>query len=140
LVVAIALGTFTGKYFYDETSAKSVFQEDECIFLQQGVYTDRKNMEENTRRIDPKVVVKERNRYYVYVGITKSEENAKKLKKIYSQQGYDIYEKNISISSLEFKNNLEQFDLLLGKAKRVEEIQSINEVILANYEQILQKS
>lgn len=140
LVVAIGLGTFVGKYFYDETNAKSVFKEEEVIFLQQGVYTDKVNMEENTKRIDPKVVVKEKDKYYVYVGITKKKENAKKIKNIYEQLGYDIYEKNQSIFSTEFKNNLEQFDLLLEKTKKEEEIQTINEVILANYEQSLQKS
>ena len=91
LVVAIALGTVVGRYFYNETSAKTVFGEDELIFLQQGVYTDKKNMEENIKRIDPKVVVKEQDKYYVYVGITKSKKNAEKIKKVYEKKGYDIY-------------------------------------------------
>ncbi len=140
LVVAIFLGTAVGKYFYDETSAKTVFQEDEIIFLQQGVYTDKNNMEENIKRIDPKVVVHNEDKYYVYVGITKNQKNAKKIKDIYDKKGYDIYEKVLSVSSEEFKNNVEQFDLLLEKATKEEEIMTINEVILANYEQTLQKS
>lgn len=140
LVVAISLGTVVGKYCYDETAAKTVFHEDDLIFLQQGVYTDKENMEENTKRIDPKVVVHEDHKYYVYVGITKKQKNAEKLKKIYEKKGYDIYEKKQSTSSEEFKNNLEQFDLLLDKAEKEEELISINEVILANYEQTLQKS
>ncbi len=140
LVVAILLGTAVGKYFYNETSAKTVFQEDEIIFLQQGVYTDKNNMEENIKRIDPKVVVHNEDKYYVYVGITKNQKNAQKIKDIYDKKGYDIYEKVLSVSSEEFKNNVEQFDLLLEKATKEEEIMTINEVILANYEQTLQKS
>ena len=140
LVVAIALGTVVGRYFYNETSAKTVFGEDELIFLQQGVYTDKKNMEENIKRIDPKVVVKEQDKYYVYVGITKSKKNAEKIKQVYEKKGYDIYEKMMQNESSEFKSNLEQFDLLLTKTTKEEELMSINEVVLANYEQTLQKS
>lgn len=140
LVVAIALGTVVGKYFYNETNAQTVFKEGEIIFLQQGVYTDKKNMEENIKRIDPKVIVEEDDKFYVYVGITKSKKNAEKIKALYEKKGYDIYEKNIAVSNEEFKNNLEQFDLLLNRAEKEEEITPINEVILANYEQILQKS
>ena len=140
LVVAIILGTFIGHYFYNETNAKSVFADDDFIFLQQGVYTNKENMEENTKRIDPKVVVEEDNKFYVYVGITKEKKNAQKLKKFYEKMGYDIYEKSIPVVSSEFKNNLEQFDMLLAKTTKEEEIITINEVILANYEQTLQKN
>ena len=42
--------------------------------------------------------------------------------------------------SSEFKSNLEQFDLLLTKTTKEEDLMSINEVVLANYEQTLQKS
>jgi len=139
-ICAIALGTIVGKYFYNETSAKTVFLEDDIIFLQQGVYTNKKNMEENIKRIDPKVVVEDGNKFYVYVGITKNKKNAQKIKAIYEKKGYDIYEKNLSVTGEEFKNNLEQFDLLLEKASKEEEIMTINEVVLANYEQTLQKS
>lgn len=140
LAVAILLGTVVGKYFYKENNTKTVFHENDIIFLQQGVYTDKKNMEDNIKRIDPKIVVEEQDKYYVYVGITKNQKNADKIKEIYEKKGYDIYEKKIPISNEEFKNNLEQFDLLLDKTTKEEELISINEVILANYEQTLQKS
>ena len=97
-------------------------------------------MEDNIKRIDPKIVVEEQDKYYVYVGITKNQKNADKIKELYEKKGYDIYEKKIPISNEEFKNNLEQFDLLLDKTTKEEELISINEVILANYEQTLQKS
>lgn len=140
LLLAVSLGTVVGKYFYQETNAKTVFQDEKLIFLQQGVYTNKENMEENSRRIDPKIVVEENEKYYVYVGITGDEKNAQKLKEIYQNQGYEIYEKKVDVSNQEFKSNLDQFDLLLSKTNKEEELLSINEVILANYEQILQKS
>ncbi len=140
LIVAMTLGTIVGKYFYNQTATKTVFGEEKIVFLQQGVYTDKNNMEENIKRVDPKVVVHEQDKYYVYVGITKNKKNAQKLKQIYEKKGYDIYEKTLPVASEEFKNNVEQFDLLLEKTNKEEEIMTINEVILANYEQTLQKS
>ena len=111
LFLAIVLGTITGKYVYGKENTEDVFQEGELIFLQQGVYTNKENMQENSKRIDPKIVVKEDDKYYVYVGITGKEENAKKLKELYEKMGGPIYQKKLNVSNLEFKNNLQQFDL-----------------------------
>ena len=38
-------------------------------------------MEENTQNISPKIINYDNNKYYVYIGITKDEENAKKIKR-----------------------------------------------------------
>ncbi len=140
LVTAVILGTFLGRYMEQKVNMQSVFQEENFIFLQQGVYTNKEHMEENSRKLDPKLVVFEDGKYYVYVGITKEKENAVKLEKIYEKKGYPVIERTGTVSNLEFENNLEQFDLLLKQTKKEEEILSINEVILSSYEQSLQKT
>ena len=93
----------------------------------------------NTNSIKIKLHEQVDNKNYVYVGITKNIENAKKLKRIYLEKGYDIYIKEQHITNEEFLSNLTQFDLLLNSTNDTEEILKIMEVIFANYEEIIKK-
>ena len=91
--------------------------------------------EENIKNISPKIINYDDSKYYVYLGITKDEDNAKKIKKIYSQKGYNIYIKEVKLNNEEFYNNVTQFDLLLNNTNNSNEILKITEVVLANYEE-----
>ena len=96
-------------------------------------------MLENTKDIEVKLINEENDKYYVYLGITKDEENAKKIKEIYTNKGYQLYIKEVSLTNEEFYNNVEQFDLLIKNTNKEEEILTIEEVVLANYEEIIKK-
>ena len=45
----------------------------------------------------------------------------------------------MKFSNEEFDHNVEQFDLLINSATNKEEILTIEEVVLANYEEIIKK-
>ena len=61
----------------------------------------------------------------------------KKIKKIYSDKGYNIYIKEVKLNNEEFYNNVTQFDLLINNTNNSNEILTITEVVLANYEEIV---
>ena len=71
------------------------------------------------------------------MGITKNYNNAKKIKKMYNDKGYNIYQKEKNIKSDEFLNNVEQFDVLVENTKKERDISTIQEVILSNYEEMV---
>ena len=137
IVVAAVLGSITGiivhNKFNDEVFA---FNEGyKLYFLREGVYTNKKVMEENTKKLDPKLVVHEDNKYYVYVGITSREKVADKIKDIYSDMDIDVYKKEEMIDDERFISNVEQFDSMISSADN-EEVLAIEEVILSNYEEV----
>lgn len=137
ILIGIALGI---KIYDAKDTMQNVFNEGEMYyFLQEGVYTSEEIMQENTKEIPVKAIIPENNKYYVYVGITKKETIAKKIKKIYEQQGYQIYIKEKLITNNEFQNNITQFDLLINSTNVPEEILTIEEVVLANYEELTSK-
>lgn len=107
--------------------------------LQEGIYSNKKIMQENIKNIDSKIIEEDNGKYYVYLGITTNKENALKLKKIYEEKGYQLYIKNLKIANEEFYNNTVQFDLLISNAEKEEEILTVEEVVLANYEEIVKK-
>ena len=141
-LIFMAFGIGIGEKFYrNKDKISNVFNEGEIYyFLQEGVYTSKEIMEENTKNIAIKAIEKQNDKYYVYLGITKNEKIAKKIKNIYEKKGYQIYLKEVKLNNEEFSSNIAQFDLLLNSTEKDDEILTIIEVILANYEEIIQKS
>ncbi len=138
----ILLGAFCGKYLYTNMiNTDSVFNENNRFyFLQEGVYSSREIMDENIKDISNKLVINEDNKYYVYVGITKDKDIANKIKTIYEDLGYQIYIKEVNLNNEEFTNNLDQFDLLIKNSSSDDDVLTIEEVVLANYEEIIQNN
>lgn len=71
--------------------------------------------------------------YNVYAGITTKLSNATKVKEIYENS---IIKPTI-INNIEFISNLKQYDLLLSEINQKDNIISINDVIISNYEEIV---
>lgn len=142
MAVAVLLGSLCGKALYLKyKNASNVFNEGKKLyFLQEGVYSSKKSMEDNTKDINPKLVIPSKNKYYVYVGITGNVNNISKIKNMYESKGYSIYEKQIDVNNEEFINNIDQFDILVDSTKNNNDISTIEEVILANYEDLIQNS
>lgn len=138
-IVFLLCGCFVGQYLYQNSSiAQTVFKQKETFyFLQEGVYSSSDVMHENVKDLANKLTVKEDNKYYVYLGITKSLENAEKIKNIYSDLGYSIYIKEVNLNSDEFSSNVEQFDLLVKESSSADDVLTIEEVVLANYDEII---
>ena len=138
VIFGLIIGNNIRKFSY--SSVKEIVSNEESFyFLQEGVYEKKENLEKNIKNLDQKVIDYQDDKYYVYVGITKNKNIANKIKKIYAKKGLNLYEKVKTISNEEFLNNVTQFDLLINNGATDEEILTIEEVVLANYEEILNK-
>lgn len=142
LLIILTSGIILGQKIYLATENIEVTfnEENTYYFLQEGVYSSKQIMEENIKNMNIKVVDNQDNKYYVYLGITRDEGIAKRLKSIYEEEGYQIYIKEKTLSNDEFLNNVTQFDLLINNTTSTKEILTIEEVVLANYEEIIQKN
>ncbi len=137
-VIFVVLGAVCGNYLYKKApDTVSVFQTNQTFyFLQEGIYSSKDIMQENVGDLMNKLAVLEDNKYYVYVGITMDQDNANKIKKIYENMGYQIYIKKMTLDNEEFASNVSQFDLLVQESDTDEDVLTVEEVVLANYEQI----
>ena len=140
-IVFIFLGIITGKtiYYINNNINKNIYNEQVYYFIQEGVYANKEIMEENTKKLSNKLITNNKGKYYVYLGITKNIKNAKKIEKIYKRLGYDIYLKEVVIKNDEFSYNLDEFDKLLETTKNTNDILTIEEVVLSNYDEITKK-
>lgn len=139
-IIILITGIIVGRNIYLSKSTQVFSNKDIYYFIQEGVYSSKSIMEENIKNMDLKVVDEIDNKYYVYLGITKDENIAKRLKEIYESQGYQIYIKEVTLSNEEFNNNVTQFDLLINATTSEKEILTIEKVVLANYEEIIKKN
>ena len=139
VVIFVFLGAICGNYLYRKApNSISVFQENNTFyFLQEGIYSSKDIMQENVGDLANKLAVLEDNKYYVYVGITMDKDNANKIKKIYEDMGYKIYIKSVALDNEEFVSNVSQFDLLVKESDSKDDILTVEEVVMANYEQII---
>lgn len=142
-IFSIALGTIAGIILnntYKEKLSNSFLNEEKTYyFIQEGVYSSTSSMQENTKDLLVKTVDSKNDKQYVYLGITRDEKNAQKLKEIYENKGYQIYIKEQNLSNEEFYNNVTQFDILINSTNKESEILTIEEVVLANYEELIKR-
>lgn len=139
-LLLIIIGFTIGDYIFSNNKKLFTATHQETIyFLQEGIYSSKKTLNNNTQNITNKIVKKQNQKYYVYVGITKNKKIAEKIKKIYEQKGYQITIKEKHKATEAFLINVEQFDLLLLATKTEDEILTIEEVVLSNYEETLKK-
>lgn len=124
---------------YQEKLVNTFSEGKTYYFIQEGVYSSKEIMTENTKDIQVKTVDTINNKQYVYLGITRDNNNAKKIKDIYEKKGYQIYIKEQNLSNEEFYNNVTQFDILVNSTDKASEILTIEEVVLANYEELIKK-
>ncbi len=139
-LIFIVLGFFLGQLIFSDKIEliKRLQKGDSYYFLAEGIYNDYDSIQNNIN-INRKLIENKNNKYYVYVGITRDKEVLEKLKEIYKKKNISLYTKEIILSSPEFKTNVEQFDLLIKDTKDYDQILTIEEVVIANYEEIIKK-
>ena len=136
ILVGIYLGKFTLNQYGNLDVFPVSFNFNNIYFLQYGVYSSESVMKENMSSFKYYIYDMEDDGYHTFVGITKSLENAEKVKEYFNNKGYDIYVKENSISSSIFVSVLSQYDLLLSDASG-EAIEDICNQVLSSYEELV---
>ena len=141
LIIAIVSGALLGHTLFEKfkEEEQTVFNDMSPIyFLREGVYDNLEYALANANKFDTKIIVKEKAKYYLYLAISKSEDNLVSIKKIYNDKNLVVETKNIKNES--FLTALEQMENLFKKASSDEEKLTIEKVILANYEELVLKN
>lgn len=137
------IGLIMGKIMfdqYDQDDTKKVsgtVAEAKVYFFQVGVYSTLENMKNAAINYEDYIYIKQDSKYYVFVGLTKSEANKEKLKNYFETLYKDIYIKEITLTNSGFLDTLDQYDLLLKEAKTDQEIKEVTKSILAKYEEMV---
>ena len=137
LVLAILFGFLSAKIVYEICNPGNEVMYN-SYFIQSGVYSNENVLKEEIKKLKAYTLIEEDNKTYVYVGISTNLENANKIKEAYKKMGINTYVKKKNIDSIEFLENLEQYDILVRSVSKQEDLISILNVILSTYEENLQ--
>lgn len=137
IIIGLSLAKFMfNQYNYDGNLSTVFNNGTKVYFIQQGVYSSYESMQTSLASFSYYIYSLENDKYYVYVAITRSEENVEKLKGYYSTLGYSIYVKELNINNIEFLNLLDQYDTLLSKTQENSVIEAITIQALTKYEEL----
>ena len=133
-------GYMIGKICYLKYQNYYINQKEKYYFLQEGIYSNNEFLE-HTNTIDLKTILIEyrNNQIVVYCAITRDMDVVDRIIKLYENKGIELELIEKNLHNEEFKNNVEQFDLLIKTAQSEEEILKIEEVVIANYEELIKK-
>lgn len=140
VILCIFIGFLLSKFMLNQYQNKQkitpVFNTGEKLyFIQYGVYSSEESMKNNTDKLNYYIYNLENNMYYVFIGITKSNENAFKLQGYFKTLGYDTYMKEYSVSDSEFLEMISYYDQLLSTTTDYEVIKLVSRQVLEKYEE-----
>ncbi len=136
IVLTVFLGSFFGKFLYERYESETVMTEGETLyFLQYGVYSSEEEAKKNQENLEASLLVREDNKFYLYLGISLEKENLDKVQTYYDQEDKTTYIKALTFTDNTFINHLSQWDVLLSNASSKEELLAICKVVLADYEE-----
>lgn len=136
-LIGICLAKFMFNQYNYSANIDTVFNNGTKVyFLQQGVYSSYESMQTSLSSFTYYIYTLSEDKYYVYVALTKDKDNLDKLKDYYSNLGYSIYVKELSINNSEFLKYLEQYDTLLNKTTEKSVIEAIVVQALSKYEEL----
>lgn len=143
VVSCTIIGLIMGKIMFDQYNnndtqkASGTITEAKVYFFQVGVYSSLENMKNAAVNYGDYIYREQDSKYYLFVGLTKSEENKEKLKTYFKKLYNDVYIKEIVLTNSGFLDTLDQYDLLLKEAKTDQEIKEVTKSILAKYEEMV---
>ena len=140
-VVALIIGFFLCNFFikqYNDYNGIRVSNSGyELYFIEYGSYDTINDMEKNTINLENYIYNEYDNKYYVYIGITELEENAKKIVNHYKKLGYETSIKKFGITNKEFMNIIKNYDDLIKNIDDDTAFSSLISQMLTKYEEVV---
>ena len=135
IILALLIGYLCANYVVALYEEENDITKTNIYFLQAGAYDNISSTKDELININNKLTVKEKGKYYTYIGITKDASIALKIKELYKNNNINLFIKNVRINNNDFLTELEQYDILLKNSKTFDEVNSVLKTILATYEE-----
>lgn len=140
IILSLVVGVYLGKFILNQYSNLTITPTSNTnellFFIEEGIYNDIETMKNNMISFPYYIYEETSDGIHTYIGITKNEQNAQKVKEYYSKMGYDINIREYGGFTDPFISVVDQYDILLENAKE-EAISDICGQILSSYEELV---
>lgn len=141
IILALASGALLGKFVFDryeKIDTKSVISYDNYVYmLKYGSYDSLDDMSNKVTSVDRYVYIEKDGKVNAYIGISKTKDNANKIKTIYDNKNIKLTLEKIQIENEEFIQNLNEYEKLLEVAEDEKSLLIIEKQILSCYEDLV---
>ena len=141
--LSLLIGSYLGFIIFKQykNTSQTVFSETTTIyFIQQGVYSSKESMINNTKLIGEYIYSFEDNQYRVFIGMTTDKSNAEKIKEIFNNKEIDTYIKERNIDDMAFVEKLKQYDEIIKSSNDDSVILELQSQILNEYELVVKEN
>jgi len=140
--IAVLIGVFLGKIFLEQYNAyngiRIVSNKGEVLyFIKYGTYDSLDTLEKETLSLTNYIYNEVDGKFHAYIGITRDEENMKKLIRYYDTKGYKTTTEEFLVTSQKFLDILFNYDSILKSTEDEFVIISVNNLILEKYEELV---
>lgn len=140
-IIATLVGFFLSNFFikqYNDYNGIKVSNTGyELYFIEYGLYDTIEDMEKNTINLENYIYNEINNKYYVYVGITETLENANKIVDHFTKLGYETSIKKFSITNKEFIEIIRNYDNIIKSITDAQAFSSLISQVLTKYEEVV---
>lgn len=138
LIVGMMFGNFFLKQYDLYGGIKFTSNDGESLyFIRYNIYDSIEEMEKGTLSLVNYIYTIIDDKYYVYIGITRSSDNLIKLNNYFSSLGYKTITEEFVVTSQEFLSELENYENILSNTDDSVVISSISSLILEKYEELV---
>ncbi len=138
IIIGISLAKLMFNQYDYEAKIGTVFKNGEkLMFVMSGIYSSKDEMESSCSSLKSYIYSLENDKYYVYLAITKNEENFNKLKGYFNRKGYDVSERTLNINNDSYIELLDQYDILLSKTNDDDVIEAIASQSITKYKEYI---
>lgn len=139
IVFSIVIGFFFGRVFfnsYDDSLVTASSYGEKVYFIQKGVYSSLDDLKKNNSDYKSFLYLKESDGYHLYIGITKNENIAKKIKEFYEKSNINIYVSEKYINNSSFISTLSEYDKLIDVAS-LNSFVDLQKIVISNYKEMV---
>ena len=146
IFLAILVGIVFGKFMINQYQNPNsniipvLSNSFKIYFLELNSYQTEDEMKKGMAGFPYYIYMLKDEKYYAYIGITKSEKNLEKIKGYYEKKGYVITVRDYKIENEAFLTVLEQYDTLLEESNDDTVIEGVCSQVLTKYEELVLKN
>lgn len=133
---SILLGFLFGKVIFNkyDTNSINTFKEGEKVYMiLLGTYNNMNDIKNAYENIDNFLIIENNNNYFLYSGITKNNDTAKRINKYYKNS--EIKEEYIN--NEKFLNILDEYDKITLIASSDKDLIGIETIVISNYKEMV---
>ncbi len=139
IVFSLVIGLVIGKVFFDNYKQNNVFAKElnNKVYMLKISFNNKDNMKKKFKDYNYYIYKKEKNKHYLYIGITSDIKNASVIKDYFNNKGFKVLVEEQVIKNKKFLSILNEYDRIFTVIDK-DNIENILKIVIENYKEMVE--